>query len=89
MACYIICTCPDARERAGPVFPPPPGEEETQASRASGQYMYYGGLVSISHYQIEERTVDQSPDDSDIAKKLFYADDGTGGGTLDQVTDKY
>ena len=28
--------CPDARERAGPVFPPPPcvGEEETQAQRA-------------------------------------------------------
>ena len=26
-------SCPDARERAGPVFPPPPhgGEEETQA----------------------------------------------------------
>ena len=46
---------------------------------------YSGGLVPISHYQIEERTVDQSPDDSDIAKKLFYADDGAGGGTLDQV----
>ena len=29
--------CPDARERAGPVFPPPVGEEETQAQRASGQ----------------------------------------------------
>ena len=28
-------SCPDARERAGPVFPPPPvGEEETQAQRA-------------------------------------------------------
>ena len=38
-------------------------------------------------YQIEERTVDQSPDDSDtdIVKRLFYADDGAGGGTLDQV----
>ena len=27
--------CPDARERAGPVFPPPPvGEEETQAKES-------------------------------------------------------
>ena len=26
--------CPDAREHAGPVFPPPLGEEETQAQRA-------------------------------------------------------
>ena len=37
---YIVstymCSCPDARERTGPVFPPPPpvGEEETQAQRA-------------------------------------------------------
>ena len=46
---------------------------------------YSGGLVPISHYQIKERTADQSADDTDIAKKLFYADDGAGGGTLDQV----
>ena len=31
--------CPDARERAGPVFPPPPGGGNTgpARSRASGQ----------------------------------------------------
>ena len=32
-----VSNCPDARERAGPVFPPPPhcvGEEETQTQRA-------------------------------------------------------
>ena len=46
---------------------------------------YSGGLVPISHYQIKERTADQSADETDIAKKLFYADDGAGGGTLDQV----
>ena len=29
--------CPDARERAGPVFPPPPGPARSRARRASGQ----------------------------------------------------
>ena len=31
-----LSACPDARERAGPVFPPV-GEEETQAQRSRGQ----------------------------------------------------
>ena len=57
--------------------------EGTTQGGTESMGFYSGGLVPISHYQIEERTVDQSPDDSDIAKKLFYADDGAG--TLDQV----
>ena len=49
--------------------------EGTTQGGTESMGFYSGGLVPISHYQIEERTVGQSPDDSDIAKKLFYADD--------------
>ena len=59
--------------------------EGTTQGGTESMGFYSGSLVPISHYQIGERTVDQSPDDSDIAKKLFYADDGAGGGTLYQV----
>ena len=43
------CTgCPDARERAGPVFPPPcVGEEETQAQRARARRDNCTGTIYI------------------------------------------
>ena len=46
---YQFLTCPDGRERAGPVFPPPGpvGEEETQAQRARARrdkFLTGGGL---------------------------------------------
>ena len=59
--------------------------EGTTQGGTESMGFYSGGLVPISHYQIKERTADQSADETDIAKKLFYADDGAGGGTLDQV----
>ena len=42
--------CPDARERAGPVFPPPPqggGNTGPARSRASGQVLLYNYLDFI------------------------------------------
>ena len=39
--------CPDARERAGPVFPPPP-QEETQAQRARARRDKHDGRANYS-----------------------------------------
>ena len=56
-ACATVVTaewqegCPDARERAGPVFPPPPGGGNTgpARSRASGQA---GGVVQLRNLKL-------------------------------------
>ena len=59
--------------------------EGTTQGGTESMGFYSGGLVPISHYQIEEQDQDKSPEDTDFAKKLFYADDGAGGGTLSQI----
>ena len=59
--------------------------EGTTQGGTESMGFYSGGLVPISHYQIEEQDQDKSPEDTDFAKKLFHADDGAGGGTLSQI----
>ena len=57
-------------------------EGTTQGGSESGGF-YAGGLIPLSHHDIQQRTEDHP--ENDVAKKLYYADDGGGGGTLDQL----
>ena len=59
-------------------------EGTTQGGTESGGY-YSQGLIPISHHDVQERVEEELPSDTDVAKKLFYADDGASTGTLDQI----
>ena len=57
-------------------------EGTTQGGSESGGF-YAGGLIPLSHHDIQQQTEDHP--ENDVAKKLYYADDGGGGGILDQL----
>ena len=48
-------------------------EGTTQGGSESGGF-YAGGLIPLSHHDIQQRTEDHP--ENDVAKKLYYADDG-------------